>query len=148
MANLVRWTPLRDMMSMQNMLDKYFEDWRSDWPDWQAGEHFLALDVDESDDHFLVTTDLPGVNPDNIHVTVHDDMLTINAEIPEHEVERKEHKALIHERSYGRYSRSIRLPQAVDANKVKADYADGMLKLTLPKSEDSRTKVIPVKVGS
>jgi HSP20 family protein len=138
---------MREMMTMQGALDKFFEDWRTDWPEWKTGEHFLALDVDESDDYFLVTTDLPGVNPDNINITVHDDMLTINAEIPEHEVEHEEHKALVRERHYGRYSRSIRLPQAVDAEKVEADYVDGTLKLTLPKTADSRVKVIPVKTG-
>jgi HSP20 family protein len=115
---------MREMMTMQGALDKFFEDWRSDWPEWRTGEHFLALDI-----------------------TVHDDMLTINAEIPEHEVEHEEHKALIRERRYGRYSRSIRLPQAVNADKVKADYEEGTLKLTLPKTEDSRVKVIPVKTG-
>jgi len=148
MANLTRWNPIRDMVQMQSSLDKFFEDWRSEWPEWRYGEHYLALDVDETDDNFLVTTDLPGVNPDNINITVHDDILTINAEIPEHEVENKDRKSLVRERRYGRYSRSIRLPQAVDANNVEADYVDGTLKLTLPKTEDSRVKVIPVKSGS
>ena len=147
MSNLVRWNPFREMATMQGALDKFFEDWQSDWPEGRTGGHFLALDVDETDDNYLVTADLPGVNPDNINVTVHDDILTINAEVPEHTVEHEGQKSLVRERRYGRYSRSIRLPQAVDAENVNADYEEGTLKLTLPKTEDSRVKVIPVKTG-
>ena len=147
MSNLVRRTPFREMMNMQGALDKFFEDWQSEWPEWRSDGHTLALDVDETDDNFLVTADLPGVNPDNINVTVQDDMLTINAEIPEHTVEHEGQKSLIRERRYGHYSRSIRLPQAVDAGQVEADFEEGTLKLTLPKTEDSRVKVIPVKAG-
>ncbi|MBZ0300600.1 MAG: Hsp20/alpha crystallin family protein [Anaerolineae bacterium] len=148
MANITRYNPFRDLVSMQGTLDKFFEDaWRQ-WPDLRTGENALALDVDETDDHFVVTTDLPGVNPEHINVTVHDDVLTINAEMPEETTEHKEGRSLIRERRYGRFSRSIRLPQPVESGKVEADYKDGMLKLTLPKAEDTKVRTIPVKVGN
>ncbi len=148
MANIIRWNPIREMAQVQSALDRFFEDdWRRQWPDWSLGANGLALDVDETDGQYLVTTDLPGVNPDNIHITVHDDVLTITAEVPEHEVEHKDAKSLVRERRYGRFSRSVRLPQPVNAAKVEAEYKDGMLKLTLPKSEDAQVKTIPVKVS-
>ena len=148
MANLTRWNPFREMVQMQSSLDKLFDEWRSEWPQAPFGENYLALDVDETDDHYIVKTDLPGVNPENINITVHDDELTIIAEIPEQTSEHKEAKTLIRERRYGRFSRSVRLPHSVDADKVEADYAEGMLTLTLPKTEGARVKVIPIKSGS
>ena len=148
MANIIRWNPLREMVTMQSALDKFFDDWRTEWPDSRFGENTLALDVNETEDNYLVKADLPGVNADNINVTVHDDVLTIVAEMPEQTVEHEGQKSLIRERRYGRYSRSVRLPNAVDAEHVEADFVDGTLKLTLPKTENSRVKVIPVKSGS
>jgi HSP20 family protein len=147
MANITRWNPFREMVTMQSALDKFFDDAWQQWPELRQGDLRLALDVDDSDDHFVVTADLPGVEADNINVSVHDDLLTINAEIPEHTIEHEERKALIRERRYGRFSRSIRLPQPVNANEVQAEYRDGTLKLTLPKSEDAKVHVIPVRTG-
>jgi HSP20 family protein len=148
MSNIVRWNPFREMVTMQSALDKFFDEAWQQWPTWRVGEGGLALDVDETPEHFIVTTDLPGVNPDHINVTVQDDLLSITAEVPEHTVEHKEAHSLVRERRYGRFSRSIRLPQAIDSSKVEADYKNGTLKLTLPKTEDSKVKVIPVKVGN
>jgi len=147
MANITRWNPYRDLVSMQSTLDKFFDDAWQRWPEMRMDGSNLALDLDETDDHYIVTTDLPGVNADNINVTVHDDVLTIVAEVPEHEVEHKDARSLVKERHYGRFSRSVRLPQAVDSAKVEAEYKDGTLKLTLPKSEESKVKTIPVKAG-
>jgi HSP20 family protein len=148
MANITRWNPFREMVTMQSALDKFFDEAWERWPEWRLGENTLALDLDETDEHYIVTTDLPGVNPDNIHVTVQNDVLTIDAEVPEHTVEHKDTRSLVRERRYGRFSRSVRLPQTIDAGKVEADYKDGTLKLTLPKSEEAKVKLIPVKAGN
>lgn len=148
MANITRYNPFREMVTMQSALDKFFDDAWSNWPEMRRGEFNLALDVDETGDHFVVTTDLPGVEPDNINVTVHDDLLTITGEIPEHEVEHEEQKALVRERRYGRYSRSIRLPQSIDSEAVEAEFTNGTLRLTLPKTENAKARVIPVKASN
>lgn len=147
MANIVRWNPFRELAQMQSALDRFFDDTWREWPEWNFGLNTLALDMDETDKQFMVTTDLPGVNPDNINVTVHDDILTITAEVPEHTVEHKDARSLVRERRYGRFSRSVRLPQPVNTAKVEAEYKDGTLKLTLPKSEDAQVKTIPVKIS-
>lgn len=149
MANITRWNPYRELAAMQSALDKFFDDTWQRWPEWSGGENALALDVDESDDHYTVTTDLPGVDPENINITVQDDLLTITAEIPEQTIEREGEgrRSLMRERRYGRFSRSIRLPQPVDAGNVEAEYRDGTLKLNLPKSEEAKVKTIPVRVG-
>jgi HSP20 family protein len=147
MANITRWNPFREMVTMQSALDKFFDEAWERWPELRTGEFALALDVDETDTHFIVTTDLPGVNPDNIQVTVQEDLLTIVAEIPEKEVEHKDARKLVRERRYGRFSRSIRLPRPVDSSKVEADYHNGSLHLTLPKTEEAKVKMIPVRVS-
>ena len=148
MANITRYNPFREMVGMQSALDKFFDDAWQNWPERRFGDFGLALDVDESGDNFVVTTDLPGVEAENINVTVHDDLLTITGEIPEHTVEDgDEHKALVRERRYGRYSRSIRLPQSIDSEHVDAEFTNGTLRLTLPKTENAKARVIPVKAN-
>jgi HSP20 family protein len=147
MANITRYNPFREMVAMQGALDKFFDETWRNWPEMRVGEGSLALDVDETNDHYVVTTDLPGVEADNINVTVHDDMLTITAEIPERTIEHEDTKVLMRERRYGRMSRSVRLPHSVEADNVQAEYKDGTLTLHLPKAESAKVKVIPVKVG-
>ncbi len=149
MANIVRWNPIREMAAMQNALDRMFDE---SWGRWSGvdgdaiGEGSLALDVDENDNHYTVTTALPGVSAENINVRIHNDMLTIEGEIPEQTREKKDgDRSLLKERYYGRFSRSIRLPQPVNRDKVEASFDNGVLTLTLPKSPEAQPKVIPVK---
>jgi len=150
MASLTRWNPLREMAAMQNAMDRFFEEnWRPFFEEGRLGMHSLALDMHESDNSFVVTTEMPGVQPDNIQVRVENDMLTIEGEIPEQVTEEKEgERVIMKERRYGKFSRRVRLPQMVDADKVEASYQDGILKLTLPKSESAQPKRIPVKTGN
>lgn len=151
MNKITRWNPIREMATMQNALDSFFDDrWntlsRSDF--WNNSENAMALDVKETDNEYNIVADLPGVTAENIHVNLHDGVLTINAEIPEETVEHEGERSLIRERRYGHFTRSIRLPQAVNDAKVDAEYTDGTLKLTLPKAEEVKPKAIPVRAGN
>ena len=147
MANIKVYNPFREMVAMQSALDKLFDQTWESWPESRFDGNSLAIDVDETNDNFIVTADLPGIQSDNINVTVHDDMLTIAAEMPEHTFEHESTKALVRERRYGSFSRSIRLPHSVNAEGVEAEFRDGMLTLTLPKAENAKVKTIPVKAG-
>jgi HSP20 family protein len=102
----------------------------------------------EDDNNYIVTTEMPGVKPENIQVRVENDMLSIEGEIPEEVTEEKDERVIMKERRYGKFSRRVRLPQAVDADKVEAAYQDGVLRLTLPKAEAAQPKRIPVKTGN
>jgi len=149
MANLTRWNPMREMATMQNALDRMFDD---TWRTWSGVDESvmggnLALDVQEDDNNYMVTTALPGVDSDNIHVRLHNDMLTIEGEIPEKEVEKDGKRSLLKERYYGRFSRSIRLPQPVNRDQVDASFDNGVLTLTLPKSPEAQPKTIQVKAN-
>ena len=146
MANIIRWNPVREMAAMQSLMDRMFDDtWRSVRPFAEVEGSTLALDVHEDKETYVVTTSLPGVSADNIQINLHDDILTIEAEIPQKKVEQEGTRVLVQERAYGKYSRQIRLPQAVNSDKVEAQYEDGVLTLTLPKADHVLPRSIPVK---
>jgi|FLYN01.1.fsa_nt_gi HSP20 family protein len=150
MANLTRWNPLRELAAMQNALDRMFDE---SWRGWQGediagGARALALDVHEDDNSYVVTTALPGVKAENINIRLQNDYLTIEGEIPEQTTEKQGARSIMRERSYGRFTRTIRLPQPVNRDAVEATYEDGILKLTLPKAEEAQPRQIQVKAGS
>ena len=95
--------------------------------------NLLAIDVHEDDKQYTVTTELPGVKPENINVRQDGDYLLIEADIPEETTEKQDDNKrwLVRERRSGHFSRRIRLPQNVDFDKAEANYHDGVLTLTL-----------------
>lgn len=147
MANIIRWNPLREMAAMQNAMDRLFDEtWRTWQPVYgETGANALALDVHENDNAYIVTTALPGVQAENVNVKLHNDLLTIEGEIPQHEVENAH--SLMQERVYGRFSRTLRLPQPVNRDAVEANFENGILTLTLPKSEEAQPRQIEVKTN-
>ncbi len=149
MANITRWSPFPEMTAMQKAMDRFFgENWRPFFEEGGWNMNALALDMTEDDNAFTVTTELPGVQPENIQVKLDGDLLTIEGEIPEHVTEKKAERSLMKERRYGRFSRTVRLPQSVDESKVDATFDNGVLKLVLPKSEEAQPKRITVKTAS
>jgi len=93
-----------------------------------------------------VHADLPGVNKDDINVTVENGVLTITAETTSEKEEKEGERVIRQERRYGKYVRSLRLGSEVDAGNVKANYKDGVLELVLPKAEAAKPKKISVDV--
>lgn len=148
MANIIRWNPLREMAAMQNAMDRLFDETWRNWPSYfgetATGANTLALDVHENDNQYIVTTTLPGVQAENVNVKLHNDLLTIEGEIPQHTVENA--RSLLQERVYGRFSRTLRLPQPVNRDAVEANFENGVLTLTLTKAEEAQPRQIPVKV--
>lgn len=146
MANtVIRWNPFRELAAMQSAMDRLFDEtWRDMRPDTLAGS--LAIDVHETDDAYTVIADVPGVPADQIHVNLHDDVLSIGYEIAAPELAEGE-RALLQERFSGKATRRFSLPQKVDADKVEAAYQDGVLTLTLPKAAEAKPRQISVKRG-
>lgn len=146
MANgMTRWNPFREMQTMQNVMDRFFEDWRPMMEEFPRMENALALDVHEDDNSYTITTELPGVKPENINIRQEGDYLLIDAEIKQETTSEEGKRPLVQERRYGRFSRRLRLPQNIDFAKADADYEDGVLKLTLPKSQEQQPRTIQVK---
>lgn len=144
MSTIVRWNPFREMAAMQSALDRMFEDsWHGTGFTFNGS---LPLDVHESDEAYTVTAAIPGVNPDQINIKLHNDVLTISAEWPQSQVPEGA-RVLVQERPYGSFSRSINLPQPTDSNGVEAAYHNGILTLTLPKSPEAQPRTIPVRAN-
>ncbi len=94
----------------------------------------------------VVKADLPGLTKDDITVTLQDDYLTIKGE-KKHEVEQQEANYFLSERVHGSFTRTVELPMAVNAKSIDARFKDGVLHVTLPKTEEARPKQIEVKVN-
>ena len=128
--------------------DRVFENvWNdSDYvADSEAGRRtwLPAVDIYESDDAFVATADLPGLRKDDIDVSIEDNVLTVSGE-RKFEKSEKEGTFRRVERSYGTFRRSFTLPRGVESSKVEAKFKDGVLNLTLPKSEVAKSRRITV----
>lgn len=147
MANLIRWDPFREMMSMRSsmdrLLDRFFEE---PFGEWQTAGWGLPLDLTEKEDEFIVKASVPGIDPDDLEITLSENTLTIKGEIRKEE-EKEEERYHLRERRYGRFTRSISLPAGVKSDQIEADYNKGVLTLHLPKTEEVKPKRIPVRSG-
>ena len=145
MSTVIRWNPVREMAAMQSAIDRLFDDsWRTVRP--ASGGNVLPLDVFETDLAYVVYSTLPSIDPDQIKVSLDDDILTISCEIPQLAFAEQEHaRALLVERGYGKFNRSVRLGLPVESDKVEAAYENGVLKLSLPKAAQAQPKQIRVR---
>ena len=112
------------------------------WLEEYEGE--LTVDVYQTPDDIVIKSTVAGVKPEDISVSIADDTITIRGERKEEEKVEKENY-YYQECYWGKFSRSIALPQAIDANKIKANIKDGILTITLPKLSKSRAKMIKVE---
>ncbi len=103
----------------------------------------LALDVKESDEAYLVVANLPGVKAEEIAVNIHDNVLSINAEVQETQ-EEENTRVVMRERRSGQYSRSLRFPLHVNGDAIEASYDNGVLTVRVPKAEEAKPRQILV----
>jgi HSP20 family protein len=111
-----------------------------------ATQFFPALDVAEDNDNYTIKLDLPGIKKEDVHVSVEDGLLTIEGERKDESDEKNKNYHRI-ERTYGRFVRSFNLGTGVDPNKIQAHYKDGVLEITVAKSEKAKPKAIDIKVA-
>jgi HSP20 family protein len=132
---------------MGNLLDEFFSG--RTWPGRASslfeGEWTPSVDVAESDGDIVVTAELPGIAKDDVDISLSNDVLTIKGEKKE-EKETKEENYHRIERRYGSFQRSIPLATGVQGDKAKANFKDGVLCVTIPKSEEARPKQIEISV--
>ncbi|HSY42612.1 MAG TPA: Hsp20/alpha crystallin family protein [Candidatus Acidoferrum sp.] len=137
-------SPLGRLTNLREELEHLFES-----PLSRATE-FLgwtpAFDVYEEKDNFVVKAELPGMKKEDINVSLHDGDLIISGE-RKSETKGEGTEVYRAERYFGKFQRSVSLPATVAANSVKAEYKDGVLTVTLPKSEEAKPRQIEVKVG-
>jgi HSP20 family protein len=142
------WKPMRELEKMKsemdNLWDSFFETGLTKRTG-AKGYWLPALDVSESETDLVVEAELPGVDEKDIDISLSDGLLTIRGERKQGK-ERKETDYHLVERSYGSFTRLIRLPKEVKTDKISASFKDGILKITSPKSEEAKKKEIKIKV--
>ncbi len=142
---LTKWEPFSDLVSLRDDMDRFFETFFGQHPEGREGFWTPIVDIEESNGNILVKAEIPGMEKDEIKVSVRDNMLTISGERKQ-EIETKDKTFHRIERSYGKFSRTITLPSEVNADKVKAAYKDGVLNIILPKPESVKPKQIEVEI--
>ena len=151
MNGLIKRSPKRAATRTRSPFGHVFDDFLADftdefarWPElWREGRFMPAMDVTEDEKGYAVTAEVPGMSREDLEVSVHDGVLTIQGE-KKHEEESAEAGRHVYERRYGRFERHIRLPESVDAEGVAAECRDGVLRLTLPKVEPVKPKSIEI----
>jgi HSP20 family protein len=150
MNAITRWDPVKEMEEMHNRLSNLFG--RTPARLGEGKEESIAVaewaplvDITEDDKEYIIKTELPEVKKEDVKVSVENGLLTIVGERKfEKEENKKYHRV---ERAYGRFLRSFVLPEGVDRDKVNAEFRDGVLKVHLAKSEQTKPKQIEVKVA-
>jgi HSP20 family protein len=147
---LIRWRPRRDLMPFP-AFPEFGDLWDNflDWPriggEIETYRWTPRVNVEENDGIFELTAEVPGIDKKDINVEVKDHVLTIRGE-KKLEEEKKENNYRVCERCYGEFVRTFTLPDNVDADKIEAQYENGVLKLIIPKKEEAKPKEIKVAV--
>jgi HSP20 family protein len=127
---------------MDRLFDRFFEPRADEF--LALGEWAPSLDLSETKDALVVKAEIPGMDPKEVQLSLQEQLLTIKGE-KKQEKEEKDERFHRVERTYGAFTRAIRLPVAVDAGKVAATFKNGVLTVTLPKTPAARGTMIPVK---
>lgn len=137
--SIIKWEP------MNLNVDDFFGDEDVFMPLRRANRLVPAIDMYEDKDNVYVETALSGIDPEKVNITVEDDMLKLEGST--------EHKSEVDDKNYyrkeirsGHFTRAVALPKKVQADKTKATYADGILKITLPKVEEVKPKSVKVEI--
>jgi HSP20 family protein len=149
---IIRWEPFRDLVGLQERMNRLFdESFRGinragSEEDWGGGSWAPAVDIYEQNGNIVLKAELPGVDPKDVDVRVENNILTLRGERKlENEVKRESYHRV--ERAYGSFTRSFTLPNVVDTEKIKAEYKDGLLRMTLPKKDEAKPKQISINVA-
>ena len=142
------FSPLRDFMALRDNMDRLFEDrWVSpgNWLTWSSlGANYLPIDVYETSDDIVVRAIVSGAGPDGIDIQFQGGVLTLRVKAEELDLPEAA-TWLVHEVTPGEYIRQITLPRAIDADRARTTFENGVLTLTLPKTEDAKPKQIKVQ---
>ena len=129
---------------LNRMFDRFFDEWFT--TPAQEADFSPKVNIHETSDNVTLTIEVPGIKKDDIKVTVNDDVLTISGK-RQFEHEEKDNVYLRREIDTGEFSRSFTLPDTVDADKIAADYNNGLLEIKLARREETKPKEIEVKVS-
>ena len=141
---LMRWDPFRNLMGVKRDLDRMFSDFDDDG-ETTASLWRPAVDIFETKDNLVLRAELPGMNKDDVHISVENNVLTLKGERKiDKEIKRENYHRV--ERTYGTFCRSFTLPTSVAKNKIEATFRDGVLEVIMPHAEEAKPKQIEIKV--
>jgi HSP20 family protein len=143
MHAMMPWTGANLRREMDRLFERFFEPgWPPELP--TIGEWAPSLDVSETKDSVVVKMEVPGIEAKDISVSLQENGLTVKGEKKQETADKDERYHRV-ERSYGAFTRTVRLPAAVDGSKVAAGFKNGLLTVTLPKAAGAKDTTIPVK---
>jgi HSP20 family protein len=139
---LVRWEPARELSTLQSEMNRLFQAF-FDGDGETARQWAPAMDLMDAGDHLVLKADLPGLSEDDVRIEVRDDVLTVSGERKsEHEQKRNGYYRV--ERAFGGFSRSLTLPEGVDADRIEASFDKGVLEVRIPKPEERKPRRIAI----
>jgi HSP20 family protein len=150
---LVRWEPARELNSLQQEMNRLFSTFfdsptgtGANGANGVARRWIPAMDLVESDEHFILTADLPGLAEEDIKLEFEGDVLTLSGE---RKVDQEQHRDGYYrlERATGAFSRSLTLPEGVDVDGVTATFDKGVLEVRIPKPEQRKPRRVAIQVG-
>jgi HSP20 family protein len=146
---LIRWEPVRELNTIQNEMNRLFNTF-FDTPAPTSGTTLRrwvpAMDLLETEDDFVLRADLPGLSESDVNIELEANVLTVSGERKVEHEERKEGYYRV-ERASGSFSRSLTLPEGVDAEAVKASFDRGVLEIRIPKPEQRKPRKVSISVG-
>jgi len=149
---LIRWEPVRELQTMQTEMNRLFNTFFDAPASGNGGQAAVArrwlpaMDVVETEDHFVLRADLPGLSQGDVNIELEDNVLTVSGERKaEHERNGEGYYRV--ERSSGAFSRSLTLPDGVDAEGIQASFDRGVLEIRIPKPEQHKPRKVQISVG-
>ena len=144
---LVKFSPARSLFNLRHDFDRFFDDVLSGenrYPE-NTGAIAPSVNVEETDNEFKVSAELPGMKKEDIKITFENNVLSISGE-KKADKEYKDGNFHHYERNYGKFCRNIGVPSGVKLDKIDAEYKDGILNIVVPKAEEAKPKEIEIKV--
>jgi HSP20 family protein len=149
MANITRYDPFGEMVTLRQAMDRLFEDSfvsPLSWRTLKGESSTAALDVHQTDDEIVVSASLPGLKPEDVDITITGQTLSIRGEFKADEkIDRDQY--LYRERRYGSFNRQLQLPVRVQGDAATATFENGVLTLRIPKSEEVKPRQIEIKAA-
>lgn len=148
--SMERWNPFRDMDVMRQAMDRWFDDRVGNYFTGNTGSSqvaSVAVDVHETENGYELTASLPGVRPEDVDVTINRDTITLRGR-SEQTTQRQQGNYIYRERHSGTFQRTIRLPEPISADQTEATLENGVLKLTLPRLQQTPNHKVQIRAGS
>jgi len=146
MTVLTRWDPFRDMVALQNRMNRLFEEQYGGREELTTGAFVPPVDIYEDEQGITLKLEVPGIDQKDLDIKVENNVLSVSGE---RRLEKEEKEENFHrvERRYGSFTRSFTLPNTVNTEDVQADYESGVLKIHLAKRAEAKPKQIKVNIG-